>query len=225
MINLELKNKRILSFSAHPDDEVGGAGGLLLQAQNAGAEVRLVLCLDPAESRIDTSAEDERKARLKEFEEVTQVLKASSGYIGLPRYPRIEFQNILPLVKEIRNFRPDIVLTLSDQEYHPDHRAVAALTKEAIWQAGRNVFPEYGKPFSTKTLLQYEADNPMQSPDFLRDISDVMEQKRTLIEIYASQVRRKNLVDAVAGLNRFRGVMYKTGEYAEEFKVREFFYG
>lgn len=225
MITFNFKNLRILSFSAHPDDEIGGAGGLLLQAKNSGSVLKLVLCLDPAEPRLDKSASQERKLRLSEFRTVAKLLDCDSSYLGLDRYPKVELENILPLVEEIRKFKPDIVLTLSDEEYHPDHRAIATLTKEAIWQAGRNAFPRFGKPFKTRTLLQYEADKPMPNVDFLRDISDVIEDKKKLLGLYGSQIQRKDLISAVEGLNRFRGIMYKAGDYAEAFKISEFFYG
>ena len=129
------------------------------------------------------------------------------------------------MVKEIREFKPDIILTLSEEDYHPDHRAICSIVKEAIWQAGRSAFPQYGKPFKTKTLLQYEADKPMSKIDFLRDISDVIEDKKRLLSLYDSQIKRKDLISAVEGLNRFRGIMYKAGDYAEAFKISQFFYG
>ncbi len=224
-MNFNFKNLRVLSLSAHPDDEIGGAGGLLLQARQGGAILKLVLCLDPSESRLDLSPDQEKEARLDEFQKVAGLLDCAWAYLGMPRYPAVNMDTILPVVKEIREFKPDIVLTLSEQDYHPDHRAVCAITKEAIWQAGRNAFPECGQPHKTKTLIQYEADKPMSDISFLRDISDVMDQKRQLLGLYDSQVKRKDLIAAVEGLNRFRGVMYKAGAYAEAFKVGEFFYG
>lgn len=225
MINFNFKNLRILSFSAHPDDEIGGAGGLLLQAKKGGSVLKLVLCLDPAEPRMDKTLSQERKIRLKEFKKVAKILNCESSYLGMERYPVISMENILPLVKEIRKFKPDIVITLSDEDYHPDHRAVAMLVKEAIWRAGRNAFPRYGQPFKAKTLIQYEADKPMSNIDFLRDISDVMQEKKKLLGLYDSQINRKDLISAAEGLNRFRGIMYKAGDYAEAFKITEFFYG
>jgi len=225
MINFNFRNLRILSFSAHPDDEIWGAGGLLLQAKKEGSTLKLVLCLDPAESRQNKSPNQERNIRLKEFRKVSRLLNSKLSYLGMERYPETKLNNILPLVKEIRKFRPDIILTLSEEDYHPDHRAICSITKEAIWHAGRNAFPEFGKPFKTKTLIQYEGDKPMSNIDFLRDISDVIDQKKQLLSLYDSQTKQKDLISAMEGLNRFRGVMYKTGNYAEAFKITEFFYG
>lgn len=214
-----------MSFSAHPDDEIGGAGGFLIQTKRDGANLKLVLCLDPGEERFDCTLREERATRLKEFTMVARSLGAKSAYLGLPRYTAVSPKTILPLVKVIREFRPEIVLTLSEQEYHPDHKVVAALTKEAVWQASRQAFPQCGKPWRVSTLLQYEADNPMQNFTFLRDISDVINEKKRILRRYGSQVSRKDLVAAVEGLNRFRGIMYKAGDYAEAFKASQFFYG
>jgi len=224
-MTFDFKNLRILSFSAHPDDEIGGAGGFLLAAKNGGALLKLSLVIDPSEERSDASADEEKNIRLTEFKKVAKLLSADSSYLGIGRYPEIELTNIFPLIKEIRDFKPDLVLTPSDEEYHPDHRVVAALAKEAIWHAGRSAFPTLGRPYKAKTLLMYEADKPMSQVGFLYDISAVMEEKKKLINLYESQTARKNLADAMKGLNRFRGIMYKGGEYAEAFKTQEFFYG
>ena len=225
MITFNFNNLRILSFSAHPDDDIGGAGGFLLQAKKNNALIKLALCLDPAEERINATAKQERVTRIAEFEMAATQLGAEFSYLGLPRYPLLNLENLLPLIKEIRDFRPRVILAPSEEEYHRDHRTVYELVKTAAWQAGRNAFPGCGLPWKTRSLLQYEADNPMRNPTIIRDISDVMEEKKKLLSSYSSQIRRKDLVSAVEGLNRFRGIMYKKGVYAEAFKISEFFYG
>lgn len=225
MISTDFSNKRILSFSAHPDDEIGGAGGLLSIATNAGAKIKLVLCMDPAEPRPDQNEDEERNTRLEEFSIVAKFLNAESEYLGLPRYAQIQLESILPLVRVIRAFKPDIILTLAPSEYHPDHRIISTLTMEAVWQASRNAFPNEGTPHKTKTILMYEADKPMPDPTFLLDITAVAEQKDSLMGLYGSQVSRKNLIKAEDGINSFRGLMYKSGERAEAFLLKEFYYG
>jgi LmbE family N-acetylglucosaminyl deacetylase len=225
MIDTTFSKKRILSFSAHPDDEIGGAGGLLLKAKKNGSALKLSLCMDPAEPRPEKTIKIEREDRLAEFTKVAGLLGAESSYLELPRYAPVNLETILPLVKEIRSFKPDIVLTLAKSEFHADHRIVSSLTMEAVWQAGRSAFPECGLPHKTQTILMYEADCPMPDPTFLLDISDLAEEKDALLGLYASQIARKNLIKAEEGINAFRGLMYRAGTRAEAYKIHEFYYG
>jgi N-acetylglucosamine malate deacetylase 1 len=224
MINFDLTNKRILSFSAHPDDEAA-VGGFLAAAKAAGAAIEFALVLDPAEPRFDVTAEEDRTRRLAEFNNAADLLGATTSYLDLPLYPTLDRKNTLALVKTIRIFKPDIIITLSDEERHTDHRLVNSLVKHAIWHAGRAAFPDLGEPHKTNTLLAYEADNPIREPTFLFDITNFVENKKAHIGCYGSQTTQKDLCEASLGLNRFRGTMYKAGMYAEAFKVIQLFYG
>lgn len=222
---INLSTARLLSFSAHPDDEIGGAGGLLIKTVRAGGAVQLTLCLDPAEPRFDRSAEEERAGRLAEFEAAGQMLGAATSYLGLPRYPTVTLPTILPLVAEIRRFKPTAIVTTSADDLHFDHRAVAAIAREAAWHAGRAAFPDCGQPCRVETIIEYEADAPLREPTHLLDISDCIEEKRRILGAYGSQLARKDLVSAGDGLSRFRGLMYRSGDYAEALRVTTFYYG
>ncbi|KKU91059.1 MAG: hypothetical protein UY23_C0004G0004 [Candidatus Jorgensenbacteria bacterium GW2011_GWA1_48_11] len=217
--------KRILFFSAHPDDEIGAAGGLILKTLKNGGLVKLVLCVDPSEPRPDSSPEKERETRLNEFRQVAEKIGAEHNFLNFTHYPRVSRETILPCVKEIRSFRPDIVLMIQEEDYHTEHRTIAKIVKRAVWHAGRSAFPECGEPHKTKELWEAEGDRPMFAPNHLEDISAVIEEKRNIFLLYDSQQARKNLASAFIGLNHFRGVMYKKGEFAEAFRTTDFFYG
>lgn len=217
--------ERVLFFSAHPDDEVAGAGGLMLQTLANGGAVRFVLCIDPAEPRPDISAEDERSARLEEFERVASAIGAETSYLGFPHYPTLSYETILPCVREIRDFKPTKVITLQESDYHTEHQVVSRIVKRAVWHAGRSAFPECGLSHKTPAFFEAEGDRPLTDPNTFVDISAFAEQKRGLFLLYGSQQSRKNLADAALGLNAFRGIMYKRGAFAEGFRATDFFYG
>ena len=218
--------KRAIFFSAHPDDELGGAGGLLLKIMANGGAVHLVLCIDPAEPRMDgTMAQEECAMRVNEFQVVAKAIGASSTLLKFSRYPGLSYTTILPCVRAIRTFRPDAVIILQEDEYHTEHALVARIVKRAVWHAGRAAFPECGASHKTESVWEAEGDRPMHDPNHLEDISEVVLRKTDLFELYGSQQKRKDLVAASLGLNKFRGVMYKRGTYAEAFKITDFFYG
>ncbi|HYF04905.1 MAG TPA: PIG-L family deacetylase [Patescibacteria group bacterium] len=225
MIQFNFKGLKILSISAHPDDEIGGAGGFLVAAKKGGARFHFVLALTPCEDRFECDEKEEQAQRLREFDDVADYFAANTSYLDIDRYPQMTMENICLLVKEIRAYKPDLILTPSNEEHHSDHRALYNLTKEAIWQAGRAAFPGLGEPHKTRTWLSYETDNAIAQPNFLFDITDHWEDKKNIFELYRSQTGRKDLVSALLGLNRFRGIMFKGGEYAEAYNIKEFFYG
>uniref|UniRef100_A0A7C4S204 PIG-L family deacetylase n=1 Tax=candidate division WOR-3 bacterium TaxID=2052148 RepID=A0A7C4S204_UNCW3 len=217
--------KKIMFFSAHPDDEIAGAGGFMLKILKRKGKIKLVLCIDPAEPRFDIDEKKEREQRLKEFEMVAKKLKAEWSFLNFPHYPSISYETILPCVTEIRKFKPDIVLILQENDYHTEHQLVAKIVKRAVWHASRNAFPQCGKPHLTKEIWETDGDRPLFDPNHFEDISEVIEEKKKLFLLYDSQQKRKDLISAIEGLNRFRGIMYKKGRFAEAFKITRFFYG
>jgi LmbE family N-acetylglucosaminyl deacetylase len=217
--------KRIMFFSAHPDDELAGAGGFILKTIKAGGKAHFVLCIDPAEPRMDTDSKVESDTRLKEFKKVSKAVGAESTFLNFEHYPVLSYKTILPCVQAIRDFKPNIVIMLQEAEYHTEHQMVAKIVKRAVWHASRSAFPECGKPHKVEALWEAEGDKPINEPNHFEDITNVAKRKGTLIAMYGSQQARKDLVSGVLGLNAFRGIMYKKGHFAEAYKINELFYG
>lgn len=222
---MDTKHQRVMFFSAHPDDEIAGAGGYLIKTIKSGGKVKLVLCVDPYEPRFEFPGETERDTRLKEFKSAAQKLKSEWSYLAFSHYPQLSYETVLPCVKEVRSFKPDVVIILQESDYHSEHTLIAKIVKRAVWHAGRSAFPQCGQLHKIKELWEAEGDKPIADPNHIEDISSVIEKKRGVFLSYGSQIQRKPLVDAFLGLNRFRGVMYKKGAYAEAFKITDFFYG
>jgi LmbE family N-acetylglucosaminyl deacetylase len=220
-----MNNNRIMFFSAHPDDEIGSAGGFLIKQKKSGAVIRLVLCLDPGEPRFDIKETEEKNIRLDEFKKTAEKLGAEYSFLNFERYPVLNRKTVFACVKEIRSFKPNIVLIIQENDYHTDHQLVARIVKRAVWHASRNTFPELGLPHRVEKIMEAEGDRPMFEPNHLEDITSEIETKMQLLGLYESQTARKNLAEAIEGLNKFRGIMYKCGKYAEAFKITTFYYG
>ncbi len=137
----------------------------------------------------------------------------------------------MPCVKEIREFKPDIVLCLQEDDYHTEHQMVAKIVKRAVWHAGRNAFPQCGKPHKVSELWEVEGDRPMYNPNHFEDITEVVKEKIKIFKIYNSQLQIKDEISALLGLNRFHGLMHAKGdndkgyEYVEAYRITRFFYG
>jgi len=217
--------QKIMFVSAHPDDEIGGAGGTLLKLKSLGAEIMLVLAIDPSEEKSVRSAKEEKELRLGEFGEVASQMGARHEYLGFSNYPELNKDTIKPLVRIVRSFKPDVVMMLSEEDYHTEHQMVARIVKRAVWHSRRDAFIDFGEPYTVREIWEAEGDRPMHDPNYLEDISEFIEEKMRLFSIYYSQVKNKDLSLAAMGLNSYRGIMYKKGRHAEAFYRTNLIYG
>jgi len=92
----------------------------------------------------------------------------------------------------LRMFRPDIVLATAVYDRHPDHGRAATLVEEAFFKSGLAKIKTHDdegsqqQPWKPKRLYHYMQSVSIE-PDFLVDISDVMETKMQAIRAYKTQ--------------------------------------
>ena len=177
----------ILAIGAHPDDVELGCGGLLLKSINEGHNVYALTL-----TRGSASGDPEKRC---------EELVYSANYMGLNTLWIDNFEDsklslTCDLINHIEYFirksNADVVFTHSLLDFHHDHRAVAAATREA----GRNII----------NILTYEISITKDfSPQVFFDISDVVEDKIHLLNVFLSQRGKSFLAaDAIKGLAQYR---------------------
>lgn len=177
----------ILAIGAHPDDVELGCGGLLLKSINEGHNVYALTL-----TRGSASGDPEKRC---------EELVYSANYMGLNTLWIDNFEDSkLSLTSDlinhieyfIRKSNADVVFTHSLLDFHHDHRAVAAATREA----GRNII----------NILTYEISITKDfNPQVFFDISDVVEDKIHLLNVFLSQRGKSFLAaDAIKGLAQYR---------------------
>ena len=133
---MEEKKYKVLSIGAHPDDADTSAGGLLRKLQNKGWEVRLVSVTDGSAGHYDTSMAGEKLAEIRRIE------AAKSGSVFGGRYDVLDnpdgrlvpsLENREQLIRYIREYAPDLIITNRLNDYHPDHRNTAQLVQDASY--------------------------------------------------------------------------------------------
>jgi len=177
----------ILAIGAHPDDVELGCGGLLIKAARHGHNVYMYTL-----TRGGASGDPEQRA---------QEARDSARFIGakqlwLDTLPDTGLKGDAELIGRIESridtVHPDIILTHHSTDSHHDHRAVATAT----FEAGR----------FDSNILQYE--NPLTrdfEPKVFFDISDVIDDKEELINIFKSQQKKQYLrSSAIKGLAQYR---------------------
>lgn len=164
---------RLLCVTAHPDDEAGGVGGILLLAHDRGIAT-YVVCLTAGEAathRGGANSNAELAAmRRREFAASCEHLHVTHGEVlGFPD-GKLDHESPVAvaceLAKRIREFKPHVVATFGPEGSvtgHTDHGMASVFTTLAFQWAGRsNRFPELAsaglEPWRAQKLYYTTAD-------------------------------------------------------------------
>ncbi|MDP8905684.1 MAG: PIG-L family deacetylase [Chloroflexota bacterium] len=197
--------QRVLVIAAHPDDADFGIAATVAGWVKAGTAARLVCCTSGDAGADDALTDPLELGRRREEEQ--RAAAAVVGYeevIYLHR-PDGALENDLALREElvriIRQFRPDAVMTMDptvvilDNHYiqHSDHRVAGMAALDAVYPAARNAmaFPglatnEGLPPHDVNIVYLYFSDHPT---DWV-DVSATLEIKIEALRRHVSQLRK-----------------------------------
>ncbi len=184
---------KILMIGAHQDDNEFRVGGLAHKYVQMGYEVRfLSLCNGCGGHHIMTPAETTAR-RAKESAAVAELL-------GI-RYDVWEDMNdctLMPtlenrrrLIRYIREFSPDLVISHRANDYHADHRAAGVLIQDASYMLiVPHECPDVPAMKKTPVILYYEDrfTDPDFRPDIVLDMDDEIDIKLQIAHLNVSQV-------------------------------------
>jgi bacillithiol biosynthesis deacetylase BshB1 len=176
----------ILAVGAHPDDVELGCGGLLL-AMRARGHRFAILDLTAGERGSRGTPEE----RAKEAQAAAAVLGATAREcLHLPD-TRLEPTQaaIRAAVEAIRKWRPQLVVSMSPKDRHPDHAAAARIVESACFLAALGNVDAPGAPHRPRRVIRYSR-HPWFRPSFVVDISDHLGKKLEAIRCYKSQFTR-----------------------------------
>jgi len=188
----EARKLRILCFGAHPDDCEIQAGGVAAMWSAQGHAVKFVSVTNgdighwreaggPLARR--RKAEVTQAARILRIE--TEVLDIHDGEL-LPT-----LDNRRTIVRLIRRWNADVVMSHRPNDYHPDHRAVGMLLQDAAFMVTVPFFcPDVAALESNPVFLFYP--DRFQKPypfdaDIAVDVGAVMQQKLDALAVIESQ--------------------------------------
>jgi LmbE family N-acetylglucosaminyl deacetylase len=211
---------------AHPDDECFAFGGALALAADHGVET-YVICLTDGQAATHrgdaASGEELGKMRRAEFAASCDALGVTHHELLDYHDAQLEFTNIAKtagrLVKRMRRFQPDVVLTFGSDgalNTHPDHMIVSMVTTAAFHWSGRpNRYPDLGQPFQPSRLFTLSSNfvlpdrqAPFLSPwTVVLDIRSVRDRKTEAFRQHASQAP----------------LMERTRELFEKYGAEEFY--
>ena len=179
----------ILAFGAHPDDVELAAGGTLLKAARAGSATGVITL-----TRGETGTRGSLETRAAEFDAASRLMGlAHHEMLSLPdgRLAADE-ESKLAVVREIREHRPTILLLPYWEDRHPDHGAASRIVQEAAFLAGLRKLDTGQEPHRPAELVYYMSSWEFD-PSFVVDISAHIEEKKSAIQAYGTQVFNPSL--------------------------------
>jgi LmbE family N-acetylglucosaminyl deacetylase len=228
--------ERVMVVSAHPDDPEFGFGGTVAKLAAEGSVVEYVICSDGCQGGEDPTVPDAELRAVREGEQ-----RAAAELLGVREVTFLGFRDgsLAPtlelrraITREIRRFRPDLVLTHSPMRSmngaigasHPDHLAVGEATLCAVYPDARN--PRAFRELLAEGLEAHRVREVwvagLDGADHYVDIGPYVERKIEAIRCHVSQFQKPGWEpDAPAKWvrERMRQVGERAGlEYAEGFK-------
>lgn len=179
----------ILAFGVHPDDIELSCSGVLLAEKLRGKKTGVV---DLTRGELGTRGsaeirEQEAAASAKILQlDIRENLGLADGFF------KNDEEHQRKVITVIRKYQPDIILCNAPEDRHPDHGRSARLVEDAGFLSGLRkieTWDEEGKlqdAWKPKYVFNYIQDRYLQ-PDFVMDISDVMEQKIESIKAFSTQ--------------------------------------
>jgi len=183
---------RLLIIGAHPDDADYAAGGLAALYAAAGHTVRM----------ISLTNGDAGHHRIKgvELAERRRAEAAASGAVIGAAYDVFDNHDgeLLPtlanrhqVIRLIRSFRPDLVLTHRPNDYHPDHRYTSQLVQDAAYMVTvPPVAPEVPH-LRRDPIIAYLPDDFQRpypfSPSVAIDVGPVLDKIVAMLHCHESQ--------------------------------------
>src|SRR3989440_5798823 len=183
---------RVIAFGAHPDDCDLGAGGLAAKYAAMGYKVKFVSVTNGDAGHQSMGGGQLAMRRRAEAKEAGRrigieydVLDNHDGEL-LPTIPVRE-----QIIRKIREWKADIVLSPRPNDYHPDHRYTGVLVQDAAYMVTvPNVAPD--TPALRKNpVFMYFQDGFQKpapfTPDIAVGIDDVIEKKLGALDAHVSQ--------------------------------------
>jgi len=184
---------RILAFGAHPDDCYFTVGGIAAKYARQGHKVKFVSTTNgdtghylmgggPLAKRYYEEAQ--RAAKIAGVE--CDVLDIHNGQL----MPTLE--NRWWLVRIIRDFQPDLVITHRPYDYHPDHRYTGQLVHDAAYTVTIPNVQALTPHLRYNPVIAYMSDTFQKpypfTPDVVVGIDEALEDKLDMLDCFATEV-------------------------------------
>ncbi len=226
---MTMKPAQVMVITPHPDDAEYGAAGTVARWAKEGTKIVYVVCTNGNKGSGDVNAKPEELAAIREREQV-----AAARLLGVREtvFLRHEDQELADtpefrkeLVRLIRMYRPDIVVTADPYRryvWHRDHRITGQVALDAIFPYARDnlsypdLLEEGLRPHRVKVALLWGSEDP----NYRVDITDTFDLKLAALRCHESQVGNLSSPELEEPLRRRHRLMAE----GEGFELAEAFH-
>ena len=187
------KPLRVICFGAHPDDaELRMAGVAALWAKTGQAEVKFVSMTNGDIGHWREAGGPLAQRRIKEVQDVSEFVGATVEVLDIhdgELMPTLE--NRRTIIRLIREWDADIVMSHRPNDYHPDHRYTGVLVQDAAFMVAVPFIVPDVKPLDKNPIFLYYTDrfqkpNP-STADVVVSLDPVIDQTVDALSIMESQ--------------------------------------
>lgn len=184
---------RVIIIGAHPDDCEYSSGGLAALYSSAGHAVKFVSLTNGNKGHHQIGGAQLVQRRIKETKEAGrrlgvaeyEVLDVDDGEL----MPTLE--NRHQVIRMIREWNADVVITCRPNDYHPDHRNASILVQDAAYLVAVPNIVSSVPALKKNPLFLYVRDyftkpNPF-TPDITVDVTSVYNKKIDGLDAHESQ--------------------------------------
>ena len=183
---------RVLILGAHPDDADIKASGTASKWRRLGCEVKLVSVTDGRSGHQTQHGPALVQRRRAEARAAGAVLGAAYDVLDHPDgglLPTLEARHTL--IRLIRGFRPDLILTHRPNDYHPDHRYTSVLVQDAAYMVTVPAVCPDAPHLERDPVILYLSDDftkptPFR-PDVVVDVGDELDRMVDMLHCHVSQ--------------------------------------
>jgi len=227
---MAVKQAQVLVVTPHPDDAEFGVAGTVVKWVKEGKDVVYAVCTNGNKGSSDINMKPERLAEIREQEQlcaadllgVREVVFMRQEDQGLEDTP--EFRK--EIVRLIRKYRPDIVVTSDPYRrylWHRDHRITGQVVLDAVFPYARDLhaYPDLMEeglePHKVKEVWLWTI---MDDINHRSDITETFDVKVKALQCHASQVGNHRVPDLEKRMRQWA----KDRAEGEEFELAEAFH-
>lgn len=220
--NVKDKEKRVIVICAHPDDAELTTGGTCILFSRLGYKIKCVSLTNGNKGHQEGTKNEIAIRRYNETQEVKrrmnceyEILNNEDGEL------EANLKNRMEVIRLIREWKADIVITHPSYDYHPDHRNTSLLVQDAAFLVNvPKILPEVlaltESPLFLYTRGRY-VNRQKPQPDIVVDITPVKKEKAYIIDAHASQI-----YEWLPWINRSKKVIPDTQEEKIEYILSEY---
>lgn len=212
---------RILAVTAHPDDVEFQCAGTLILLKNLGHQIAIATVNNGSCGSMDKGPEEIASIRAGEARRAAALIGAEYFCADIPDLESV-FDNATrrKVCEIVRGFRPDVVITLHAGDYMSDHEIGSRLARDATFTATlRNYKTGAGRPAQKLDHIPslyyclptegYDHFGAVVMPEFVVDISAVIDRKAEMLCCHASQ---REWLQKQHGMDEYVGFMKRDSQ-------------